>query len=656
MEENNSFKVTFIFPDYDKNNIYSSFRFETLLKDPIKIETKKIDLKFNLNEELYLNGNYDELIHLIPEKKEFEEKEIIITLYNDINNLYRLNINEIDGDCNVEINSMWDIDYDDKTSAEERKIPDLKYDGKIIEDFEALYERKRWNILNAKVEKFESNLFSDKTIKYIKNNKNKSFKYDILLCKDNIIKCLSEKIYNKIIFFNEADKENLKNKLKPLATQLREKANNLEKQNISKEIDKEEELINKYMTDIFPDYKDLAESFNLYNNKWNLNKFSDNDFQLFLLFSQMDLYYKPKITQKYIEQANKKYEELKNKVISDESLNLIEKTRIICAFSKFCSSKLLKGYELPELFITKNLAETDPYKMAIEKYKEIIKGLKESSGYFKKLLLFDMSAAQIINDWDFETFKINNLKKITISECSFSDFQKKINIDKRKITFPSISMLTLNQVKQHSLNLLPKFFFKVVYAHKFNAVSDAGNHITFFNESRLLYSEGMKDNIILNPKGCVLPIMIEISHETLSHVKIRYSNSSCLSPLLNPIKDKNKLLCPNDFKTESGYIIEYLFADTFEELNFIKKRNEDLFELTDPKYWIDINFNKMKKFNKEKMEKKKEDEKFDEDYNNLILDDKRYDESNDDNDDEDNIGCIFHKYNYHNQKQFKKNY
>ena len=656
MEENNSFKVTFIFPDYDKNNIYSSFRFETLLKDPIKIETKKIDLKFNLNEELYLNGNYDELIHLIPEKKEFEEKEMIITLYNDINNIYRLNINEVDGDCNVEINSMWDIDYDDKTSAEERKIPDLKYDGKIIEDFEALYERKRWNILNAKVEKFESNLFSDKTIQYIKNNKNKSFKYDILLCKDNIIKCLSEKIYNKIIFFNEADKENLKNKLKPLATQLREKANNLEKQNISKEIDKEEELINKYMTDIFPDYKDLAESFNLYNNKWNLNKFSDNDFQLCLLFSQMDLYYKPKITQKYIEQANKKYEELKNKVISDESLNLIEKTRIICAFSKFCSSKLLKGYELPELFITKNLAETDPYKMAIEKYKEIIKGLKESSGYFKKLLLFDMSAAQIINDWDFETFKINNLKKITISECSFSDFQKKINIDKRKITFPSISMLTLNQVKQHSLNLLPKFFFKVVYAHKFNAVSDAGNHITFFNESRLLYSEGMKDNIILNPKGCVLPIMIEISHETLSHVKIRYANSSCLSPLLNPIKDKNKLLCPNDFKTESGYIIEYLFADTFEELNFIKKRNEDLFELTDPKYWIDINFNKMKKFNKDKMEKKKEDEKFDEDYNNLILDDKRYDESDDDNDDEDNIGCIFHKYNYHNQKQFKKNY
>lgn len=656
MEENNSFKVTFIFPDYDKNNIYSSFRFETLLKDPIKIETKKIDLKFNLNEELYLNGNYDELIHLIPEKKEFEEKEIIITLYNDINNLYRLNINEVDGDCNVEINSMWDIDYDDKTSAEERKIPDLKYDGKIIEDFEALYERKRWNILNAKVEKFESNLFSNKTIQYIKNNKNKSFKYDILLCKDNIIKCLSEKIYNKIIFFNEADKENLKNKLKPLATQLREKANNLEKQNISKEIDKEEELINKYMTDIFPDYKDLAESFNLYNNKWNLNKFSDNDFQLFLLFSQMDLYYKPKITQKYIEQANKKYEELKNKVISDESLNLIEKTRIICAFSKFCSSKLLKGYELPELFITKNLAETDPYKMAIEKYKEIIKGLKESSGYFKKLLLFDMSAAQIINDWDFETFKINNLKKITISECSFSDFQQKINIDKRKITFPSISMLTLNQVKQHSLNLLPKFFFKVVYAHKFNAVSDAGNHITFFNESRLLDSEGMKDNIILNPKGCVLPIMIEISHETLSHVKIRYANSSCLSPLLNPIKDKNKLLCPNDFKTESGYIIEYLFADTFEELNFIKKRNEDLFELTDPKYWIDINFNKMKKFNKDKMEKKKEDEKFDEDYNNLILEDKRYDESDDDNDDEDNIGCIFHKYNYHNQKQFKKNY
>ena len=41
MKENNSFKVTFIFPDYDKNNIYSSFRFETLLKKTLQNRIQK---------------------------------------------------------------------------------------------------------------------------------------------------------------------------------------------------------------------------------------------------------------------------------------------------------------------------------------------------------------------------------------------------------------------------------------------------------------------------------------------------------------------------------------------------------------------------------------------------------------------------------------
>ena len=156
--------------------------------------------------------------------------------------------------------------------------------------------------------------------------------------------------------------------------------------------------------------------------------------------------------------------------------------------------------------------------------------------------------------------------------------------------------------------------------------------------------------------------MIEISHETYSHLKIRYSNLSSESPLLNPIKGDKKLLCTNDYNPECGYFLEYFIADNYEELKHLKYRNINLFPLTEFKYWTDINFNRMKKFNKNQLEKENNDENInskgnndqnknsedsnnknknsEEDYYNLISFDKnRYD-------DEDEVfRCVFKKYN-----------
>ena len=84
----------------------------------------------------------------------------------------------------------------------------------------------------------------------------------------------------------------------------------------------------------------------------------------------------------YIDEVRAKYEDLRSKIISNNNFNFIEKIRIISGFSKFVSSDFLKNDSLPEFFITNDLKENDPYKIAKEKYEEIIKGLKESSGYF----------------------------------------------------------------------------------------------------------------------------------------------------------------------------------------------------------------------------------------------------------------------------------
>ena len=95
--------------------------------------------------------------------------------------------------------------------------------------------------------------------------------------------------------------------------------------------------------------------------------------------------------------------------------------------------------------------------------------------------------------------------------------------------------------------------------------------------------------------------MLEISHETYSHIKTRFSSSSCESPLLTPIDGKNKFLCPNDYKGEEGYILEYFICDDFNEFKHLKRPNKNLFELTKPEYWTDTNFNNLKEFNRMEM-------------------------------------------------------
>ena len=675
----NFLKVIFPVLDLKQNNIYNLVKFETLLKEPIKIEKEKTEVNIYLNEYNNMNVSIKEKVTLIPNSVEYKEKEYIITLFREINNIFNLNVNE-DGDCSLEINSMWDVnydDYEDNTIIQERKISEIEYNGKKIENYEKLYERKRWNLLNAKIDNFQLDLFSEQTIDYMKKNKNKSYKYDILLNKEGKTLFLSEKFQDeKTNFFEEDEKQKFKDKIKLLNTQLLKKIQDMEDSKKTDDKVKTRKILYNFLEANKSTFKDLEENFQLYNGKWDLDKFSEKDFELFLLFSELQLYLKEYISFKDIPidiriQISPQFQKLKEKVKSNNSLDLIEKTRIICGYSKFCS-KSLYNFEFPELYIVSQLKEEDPFKMAIEKYRSIIDNLKESSGLFKKLLLFDMGSTQIINEWDFKDFKIENLLYYKRKDLIFSlnqnfiDFKKEFtsNQNKKKVpndkhnliqennikeekslTFPVLSMITLDQIKKHSFDLLPKFFFKIPKNYRYNALSIAAYRISFFNENKILSKNDLKEGETYDPKECVLPIMIELSHEAYSHLKIRYSNLSSESPLLNPIKGDKKLLCPNDYNPECGYFLEYFIADNYEELKHLKFKNINLFPLTDFKYWTDINFNKMKEFNKKEMEKDNDNineiQNTEEDYYNFIS----YDKGRYDDDDDEVFRCVFKKYN-----------
>ena len=637
--EDNTLNIIFHVLDLKESNNYSSIKFETLFKEIFPITSNVFKINVDVSMINNRKGTYDEIIYLIPSNKEFKEKKYIITLNCDCDTIVNININK-EGNCSLEIASMWHVNQNDNINITEREIPDIKYSGEILK-FEKLYERKRWNILNAKIEDFGDDLFSNKTIDYITNNKEKSFKYDIILNDESKFKFLNEKKEPKNVeFLTGTKKDELKKLLESSISELVKKINGIIGQT-SKEF-----IYNESQVDDFKSFlgkskstlKYLEDIFNIYNGKWDLEHFSSKDFDLFMLFSELQIHHK-EIDKDYRETLFKKYEEFKNQIISNKNLNLIEKTRIICSFSRFCN-KLLLSHNYPEFVLINELEDDNSYKMAVENYKNIISELKESSGFFKILLLFDMGSSEIINEWDLQDYDINNLLYIKSNDqmsyitSKFGEFKlniAEINRKKKsdekiiKITFPVLSMLTLNQIKNHLFDLVPKFLFRVHYKYDFKAVSDVSNHISYFNDSEILHLEILEKKLInINQKEYILPLTIEISHETYSHIKIRYSNSNCESPLLNPIRGKNKLLCPNFDNTESGYVMEYFFVDNYEELKFMKTPNSELIPLLDQKYWTDINFNKMKEFNKIEMKKRKLQKKqFDEDYENMLLYDKR---------------------------------
>ena len=157
--------------------------------------------------------------------------------------------------------------YDDNITVQERRIPDIPYDGKIINNYEELFERKRVNIINAKIEKFGKDLFSSETLDYLKENKNKSYKYDILMKKENMMYFLSEKGRDKADkVLDENEKKELEEQIISLKKQL-----NILFQEMEKEEDNYEQCeivkrkLNLFLYNQRFVYKNLKNTFKLFN-------------------------------------------------------------------------------------------------------------------------------------------------------------------------------------------------------------------------------------------------------------------------------------------------------------------------------------------------------------------------------------------------------
>lgn len=606
--ENNSydFSLFLYFHNIKTYNLYDTLQFKNLVDKPIIIDNPKKEIKIRLNKAKNRGGIYYETAYFLNSKTK-KKLAIFLTIYCGIDNIFNFDVNEEKG-INIEIIEMWDIDYKE-SYKEERKIENLKINEKDIQNFEQLFERKRWNLINFNISSLSSKeIFSSKTLSFLmdENNKGKNYLYNVILTEESILSILNEKKEKNSLSFLEDEK---KAKIQLLLDKINKEFNEAFNGQF---FDEEPNFIGKiFLKPIKNEYdkqfKELKDIFNSYDKYWDMEKFSEKDLYLFVSYSDLTInfsYFKYECNRIFINILDK-YKIFKEQILKKDNLSYQEKSRIISGFSRYCYQKINENNPvIPKFYKIDELPNDDPYKIACENFETIIKELKEYSCFFKKAVIFESNSSELINIWDFNEYEIKQLciaRSIhTGFEFKNTDFNKFINLNKelnnknaknkdeeneiKKIILPKLSMLTLNQVKEHLLNLIPKFFFKVKYTN-FSAVSNRYFFILFIDEPNLLDIKSI-DCFKSNKQRYILPIMIEIMHEIFNHLKTKYEDNISDSPLLNPMSLKKVLLCPNEFEPESGFCFEQLLIDSPNHLIALKTPNKDLYKLTDTKFWI----------------------------------------------------------------------
>ena len=214
-KSNYEFKIIFHILDYNEKSFYNYIKLKSLHNVPIKINQENITIPITLNKNNNQKGEYKEIIYLLRENEISDEsKTFVVNLSCGIDNIINICIKE-EGDIGIEFEKMWDIG--NKKDNKEREITDIKYNGIIIKSCENLYERKRWNILNARIDLIQKHLISYNTLNYLLNNKNKSYKCDLLISEEGTKIFLKEITANEEIYFlNKEEKTKLKKKIESL--------------------------------------------------------------------------------------------------------------------------------------------------------------------------------------------------------------------------------------------------------------------------------------------------------------------------------------------------------------------------------------------------------------------------------------------------------
>ena len=169
------------------------------------------------------------------------------------------------------------------------------------------------------------------------------------------------------------------------------------------------------------------------------------------------------------------------------------------------------------------LEKNNPYYIAIEFLKKVIMNLEENSLLFEILLNFD---SEVISNLLEENDEIKIINYIDI----YGNIR---NIDyKKNVTEYGMNLLNIKEIRQHLLQLIPKFIVRINTDLKFRADYMNKGNIMSINEKILFKSKS--ENLDQSFKGeyyyaYIFPIVMEILHELFGHAKLRLSSSDAHS-------------------------------------------------------------------------------------------------------------------------------
>lgn len=319
----------------------------------------------------------------------------------------------------------------------------------------------------------------------------------------------------------------------------------------------------------------------------------------FIKLAEEDVFEKDKyeIIELRISEYHKMEENLYNKLKNDHNLDIQQKVKILKTLTIFCKNCLvIPGKLLGMNYINiKNIAEESPYFKSIEMLKNIISEITEESRLFEAFMYFD---SEIIH---------NILEKNTQKEYKYVNiFGQEVEVKQPEyITEYGMSLMTVEEIKKHLLDLLPTIIVQIDSNINLRALFENKTKVMTVNEYQMFGNFIDKnENIFKEEPDCyVVPISMEILHEILGHSKIRYNKEFDSSPLvlrdsknnfksqklMRKIKlDFNKEITIN--KGETGRVLEYYISDDKNLIQTLKKKSYNK-KIIDSKYWVGENFN-----------------------------------------------------------------
>ena len=560
---------------------YKQIKFESLNKIinvENLIDSKKLKIEFEIEDEEE-NYIYIERIQLINGEK---YSEFLVSIYIEKENNFYIDINIHDNNYYA-----FEIIYYGKNN----NLPDfIRYTNRIKLDIFDTYDlkfRKRLTIINAKEKSINFNINNLKSGSYkicnrINNlNNNKISIHQIL-----------KKEYEKISFKNDRKKDYLWFTFKCICLFKKfkdvNKDYNYEKlinefnylKSLSKKLFHDKNLINKYTKSFLIQIEEInyLDLYYLYAYYFYLiltdNTF--NDLNCFKFHSFFDF--------------NTNFELLYDCYSLFEKIKTgIEKSNIEDNYN----NKDLESFRLFRNLIYNILSIQNITDLT---FVEII------DTYSQKIKIIDIE--KLYNCFNYSIYFLkkiaNSLKEESALIDIFLQYNSGISINYNNIynkTSFELTMLDINQIKNHLIKLLPKKM--IIYNYDDNRFGsyDTYNDVTMINISTIFIKNKDIDkniNNLYNYKYYSIPIIYLLMHEVWSHAKISLIDKKSETPKKNNILSKNfreiEIISPyNINKGESGYLTEYVITGFKPKDNNNNIENYLLNVCEDKEFLLDIN-------------------------------------------------------------------